>query len=66
MKKMLCLAVVATAFISAPALAGGGGGGKGLNVGANVLTGKGGVLGAVLGKGGALGGLLGGGCGCGH
>lgn len=54
MKKMLCLAVLATAFISAPALAGGGG--KGLNVGANVLTGKGGVLG----------GLLGGGCGCGH
>lgn len=79
MKKMLCLAVVATAFISAPALAGGGGGGKGLNVGANVLTGKGGVLGLLdgrgalvvnaavtTGKGGALGGLLGGGCGCGH
>jgi hypothetical protein len=48
MKKMLCLAVLATALISAPAFAGGG---KGLNVGANVLTGKGGVLGLLDGKG---------------
>lgn len=69
MKKMLCLAVLATAFVSAPALAGGG---KGLNVGANVLTGKRGVLslldgrGALVvnaavttGKGGVLGAVLG-------
>jgi hypothetical protein len=48
MKKMLCLAVVATAFISAPAFAGGG---KGVGVGANVLTGKGGVLGLLDGRG---------------
>lgn len=47
MKKMLCLAVVATAFISAPAFAGG----KGVGVGANVLTGKGGVLGLLDGRG---------------
>lgn len=70
MRKMLCLAVLATAFISAPALAGGGG--KGVSVGANVLTGKGGVLslldgrGALVvntsvttGKGGVLGAVLG-------
>ncbi len=49
MKKMLCLAVIATALVSAPAFAGGGG--KGLNVGANVLTGKGGVLGLLDGRG---------------
>jgi hypothetical protein len=49
MKKMLCVAVLATAFISAPALAGGGG--KGVGVGANVLTGKGGVLGLLDGRG---------------
>jgi len=48
MKKMLCLAVVATAFISAPAFAGGG---KGVGVGANVLTGKGGVVGLLDGRG---------------
>lgn len=48
MKKMLCALALATAFISAPALAGGG---KGLNVGANALTGKGGVLGLLDGRG---------------
>lgn len=50
MKKMLYLAaVIATsAFISAPAFAGGG---KGVGVGANVLTGKSGVLGLLDGRG---------------
>jgi hypothetical protein len=48
MKKVLFAAVVATAFISAPAFAGGA---KGLGVGANILTGKGGVLGLLDGRG---------------
>lgn len=47
MKKMLCLAVLGTALITAPAYAGG----RGLNVGANVLTGKGGILGLLDGRG---------------
>jgi len=46
MKKMLCLAVLATALIGAPAYAK-----QGVNVGANVLTGKGGILGLLDGKG---------------
>ena len=62
MKKILCLAVLATAFASAPALAKT----QGVGIAANVLTGKGGVLGAVLGRGGILGGSHGGGCGCGY
>ena len=69
MKKMLCLAVVATAFISAPAFA------KSQGLGANVtaVTGKGGILGLLngnsaglavnatvaTGKGGVLGAVLG-------
>lgn len=47
MKKMLCLAVVATAFISAPAFAKS----QGVAVAANVLTGKGGVIGLLDGRG---------------
>lgn len=47
MKKMLCLAVMATAFMGAPAFAKG----QGVNVGANVLTGKGGILGLLDGRG---------------
>ncbi|MBY0381972.1 MAG: hypothetical protein K2W78_08660 [Xanthobacteraceae bacterium] len=47
MKKILCLAVMATALVSAPAFAGN----KGIGVGANVLTGKGGVLGLLDGRG---------------
>lgn len=49
MKKMLCAAVIATAFISAPAFANKG---QGLGLGASVLTGKGGVLGLLDGRGG--------------
>lgn len=48
MKKILCLAVLATAFVSAPALAKT----QGVAVAANVLTGKGGVLGLLNGRGG--------------
>lgn len=48
MKKMLCAAVVATAFISAPAFAKS----QGLGIGASVLSGKGGVLGLLDGRGG--------------
>jgi hypothetical protein len=75
MKKILVLAALATALASAPAFARGGHGGHsigGLNVGANVLTGKGGVLGLLdgrsalvtnvavtTGKGGVLGAVLG-------
>jgi hypothetical protein len=50
MKKMLFVAAMATALISAPAFAGGGG--KGVAVNANVLTGSGGVLGLLSGRGG--------------
>ncbi len=49
MKKMLYVAAMATALISAPAFAGGG---RGLAVNANVLTGSGGVLGLLSGRGG--------------
>ncbi|MBN9600014.1 MAG: hypothetical protein J0G28_10135 [Afipia sp.] len=68
MKKILCLAVLATAFASAPALAKT----QGVGIAANVLTGKGGVLGLLngrsalaintavtTGKGGVLGAVLG-------
>jgi hypothetical protein len=47
MKKILCLAVVATAFMGAPAFAKS----QGLGIAANVLTGKGGVLGLLDGRG---------------
>ena len=47
MKKVLCLAILATALAGAPAYAKG----HGLNVGANVLTGRGGVVGLLNGKG---------------
>ncbi len=50
MKKIACLAVIATTLISAPAFAGGGGKGLGLN--ANILTGNNGVLGLLSGRGG--------------
>lgn len=69
MKKILCAAILATAFISAPALAKGG---QGLGLGASILTGKGGVIGLLngrsalavntavtTGKGGILGAVLG-------
>jgi hypothetical protein len=46
MKKIICLAVVATAFMSAPAFAK-----QGIGVGANILTGRGGVLGLLDGRG---------------
>jgi hypothetical protein len=47
MKKVLVLAALAT-IASAPALAGGHGrGGQGIAIGANVLSGNGGVLGLV-------------------
>ena len=47
MKKILVLAALASALVSAPALAGGGHGrgGQGIAIGANVLSGNGGVLG---------------------
>ncbi len=48
MKKILCLAVLATAFIGAPAFAKS----QGIGVGAGILTGKGGVLGLLDGRGG--------------
>ena len=47
MKKMLCLAVIATAFVGAPAYAKS----QGVAVAANVLTGKGGVVGLLDGRG---------------
>jgi hypothetical protein len=47
MKKVLCLAVLATALAGAPAYAKG----HGLNVAANLLTGRGGVVGLLNGKG---------------
>jgi hypothetical protein len=72
MKKIIVLAALATALVSAPALARGGHGIGGIGVGANVLTGKGGVLGLLdgrsalvtnvsvtTGKGGVLGAVLG-------
>ncbi len=46
MKKILCLAVVATAFMGSPAFAKS----QGLGIAANVLTGKGGVLGLLDGR----------------
>ncbi len=72
MKKIVVLAVMATALVSAPAFAGGGG--KGVAINANVLTGGNGLLGGLLngngglgvnatlttGKGGVLGAILGG------
>jgi hypothetical protein len=45
MKKILVLAVIATAFVGAPAFA------KGQGIGANVLTGRGGVIGLLDGRG---------------
>lgn len=45
MKKILVLAAVASAFMSAPAFA------KGIGIGANVLTGRGGVVGLLDGRG---------------
>jgi len=54
MKKVLILAALASALVSAPALAGGhgrGGGTQGIAIGANVLSGHGGVLGLVNGRG---------------
>jgi len=72
MKTIIVLAALATAFVSAPALARGGHGIGGINVAANVLTGKGGVVGLLdgrsalvtnvavtTGKGGVLGTVLG-------
>lgn len=53
MKKILVLAALASALVSAPALAGGGGRGgsaQGIAIGANVLSGNGGVLGLVNGR----------------
>ncbi|WP_439922478.1 hypothetical protein [Nitrobacter sp. JJSN] len=47
MKKILVLAVVASAFIGAPAFAKG----HGIGIGANVLTGRGGVIGLLDGHG---------------
>lgn len=47
MKKILVLAVVASAFIGAPAFAKG----QGIGIGANVLTGRGGVIGLLDGHG---------------
>jgi hypothetical protein len=52
MKKILVLAALATTLASAPALAGGGHGrgGHGIAIGANVLSGHGGVLGLLNGR----------------
>ena len=47
MKKILVLAAVASAFMSAPAFAKG----QGIGIGANVLTGRGGVIGLLDGRG---------------
>jgi hypothetical protein len=47
MKKILVLAVIATAFVGAPAFAKG----QGLGIGTNVLTGRGGVIGLLNGRG---------------
>jgi hypothetical protein len=49
MKKILVLAAVASAFMSAPAFAKGQG--IGVGIGANVLTGRGGVIGLLDGRG---------------
>ncbi len=54
MKKIVVLAALATALISAPALAGGG---RGVAINANVLTGSNGLLGGLLGGGRGNGGL---------
>ncbi|WP_416193009.1 hypothetical protein [Nitrobacter sp. TKz-YC01] len=48
MKKILVLAAVASAFMSAPAFANKG---QGIGIGANVLTGRGGVVGLLNGRG---------------
>ncbi|MBR1222849.1 hypothetical protein JQ557_32945 [Bradyrhizobium sp. U87765 SZCCT0131] len=48
MKKTLCLVVLASALISAPAFAGP----RGLGVNASILTGRGGILGLLDGRGG--------------
>jgi hypothetical protein len=51
MKKVLVLAALATTLASAPALAGGHGrGGQGIAIGANVLSGNGGVFGLISGR----------------
>jgi hypothetical protein len=47
MKKILVLAVIATAFAGTPAFARG----HGIGIGANVLTGRGGVIGLLDGRG---------------
>ena len=47
MKKILVLAVIATALTGAPAFAKG----QGIGIGANVLTGRGGVIGLLDGRG---------------
>jgi len=49
MKKIVVLATLATALLSAPAFAGGGG--RGVAINANVLTGSNGVLGLLGGRG---------------
>ena len=50
MKKILVLAALATALATAPALARGGHSTQGVAVGANLLTGHGGVLGLINGR----------------
>ncbi len=50
MKKILILAAFATALTTAPALARGGNNAQGIAVGANLLSGHGGVLGLVNGR----------------
>lgn len=57
MKKLMIVAATLT-LLSAPALAGGRGGSNGLNVNANVSTGKGGLLGSLLGSNGRGGGSI--------
>ena len=57
MKKLMIVAATLT-LISAPALAGGRGGSNGLNVNANVSTGKGGLIGTLLGSNGRGGSVL--------
>lgn len=74
MKKIFILAALATALTAAPAMAGGRGGShvQGIAIGANLLSGHGGILGLVngrsalatnvsvtTGKGGVLGAVLG-------
>ena len=53
MKKIVVLATLATALLSAPAFAGGGG--RGVAINANVLTGSNGILGLLGGRGGTQG-----------